>query len=71
MKLDTKLKLLTVNIVTGTLAMTIGLVMLPAVKERRHKAAFIAISAVGTVTVALTLKEIHRIDVAMNKGEIS
>ena len=70
MNLDTKLKLLTVNSITGTLAMTIGLVMLPAVKKRSHKAAFIAISTIGTVTTALALKEIHRIDVAMNKGEL-
>lgn len=70
MNANTKLKLLTVNSITGTTAATIGLVMLPAVQKRSHRAICVTVAVVGIVTTAIALKEIHQIDVAMNKGEL-
>lgn len=67
MNLDTKLKTLTVASLTGTLATTMSLVMIP-VLQKRYQVALAATTAVaGTVVVVGCLKTIHKIDLQMNE----
>lgn len=66
MKLDTKLKLLTLASVGGIQATTIGAVMVPALKENKQKATAIAVATVGVVTAVVSLRKIHEIDKELN-----
>lgn len=67
MNLDTKLKTLTVASLTGTLATTMSLVMIP-VLQKRYQVALAATTAVAsTIIVVGCLKTIHKIDLQMNE----
>lgn len=67
MNLDTKLKLLTVSGLTGVVATTMSLVMLP-VLQKRHEVAIAATTAIiGTIVMVGCLKTIHKIDLQMNE----
>lgn len=69
MKLDTKLKMLTVGSLTGVLATTMSLVMVP-VLQKRHEVAIASTTAVlGTIVMVGCLKTIHKIDLEMNAEE--
>lgn len=70
MELNNKLKLLTVGSVAGTLAATMSVVILPVLQERKHVAIAATVAMVGTIVAVGTLKEVHRIDVKLNQGEL-
>lgn len=69
MKLNTKLKVLTVTSVAGTLAMVTGVVMAPVLENRAHITTAAVAAVAGTIAMVASLKEVHRIDVELNKGE--
>lgn len=66
MKLENKLKLLTVASVGGIQVTMVSLVMIPAFKDNRHKLAAVAVASAGIVTAVVTLRKIHEIDKQMN-----
>lgn len=70
MKLNTKLKALTVTSVAGTLTMVAGVTMTPVLEERLHIVIAATVAVVGTIVMVAALKEVHRIDVQLNKGEL-
>lgn len=67
---DTKLKLLTVTSVAGTLTMVTGVVMAPVLENRIHTVIAATAAVAGTIAMVASLKEVHRIDVQLNKGEL-
>lgn len=69
MNINTKLKLLTVTSVAGTLTVVAGVTMAPVLEERIHIAIAATAAVVGTITAVASIKEIHRIDVKLNQGE--
>ncbi len=69
MKLDTKLKMLTVGSLTGVLATTMSLVMVPVLQKRHEVAIASAAAVLGTIVMVGCLKTIHKIDLEMNAEE--
>ena len=67
MNLDTKLKTLTVASLTGTLATTMSLVMIPVLQKRYQVALAATIAVASTIVVVGCLKTIHKIDLQMNE----
>lgn len=67
MKLNTKLKALTVTSVAGTLTMVAGVTMAPVLEERVHITIAAIAAVAGTIAMVASLKEVHRIDVELNK----
>lgn len=66
MKLDTKLKMLTLASVGGIQLTTVGALMVPALKENKQKATAIVVASVGAVTAVISLRKIHEIDKKLN-----